>query len=113
MDFTVKITEQAEDDLADIYSYILTELKSSINADAVLGMLYTEINNLSFMADGYHLYPKEPWQSLGIHYFSIKNYSIFYIIKEVDGKFEARVTRVTNGRRDTDSLLNEMKENNF
>lgn len=30
MNFTVKITEQAEDDLADIYSYILTELKSSI-----------------------------------------------------------------------------------
>ena len=87
MDFTVQITEQAEDDLADIYSYILTELKSSINADAVLGRLYTEISNLSFMADGYHLYPKEPWYSLGIHYFSINNYSIFYIIKEVDGKF--------------------------
>ena len=55
MGFTVQITEQAEDDLADIYSYILSELKSSINADAVLGRLYTEINNLSFMADGYHL----------------------------------------------------------
>ena len=108
MDFTVQITEQAEDDLADIYSYILTELKSSINADAVLGRLYTEISNLSFMADGYHLYPKEPWYSLGIHYFSINNYSIFYIIKEVDGKLEARVTRVTNGRRDTDRVLNEM-----
>lgn len=54
-------------------------------------------------------YQKEPWYSLGIHYFSINNYSIFYIIKEVDGKLEARVTRVTNGRRDTDQVLNEMK----
>lgn len=110
MNFTVKITEQAEDDLADIYSYILTELKSSINADAVLGRLYTEINNLSFMADGYHLYPKEPWYSLGVHYFSITNYSIFYIIKEVEGRMEARVIRVANGRRDSDQLLNEMNK---
>ena len=109
MDFTVQITEQAEADLADIYSYIFTELKSYINADAVLGRLYTEIGNLSFMADSYHLYPKEPWYSLGVHNFSINNYSIFYIIKEVDGKLEARVTRITNGRRDTDRVLNEMK----
>ncbi len=35
MDFTVQITEQAEDDLVDIYSYIFTEFKSYINADAV------------------------------------------------------------------------------
>ncbi|MBR1640238.1 MAG: type II toxin-antitoxin system RelE/ParE family toxin [Treponema sp.] len=109
MDFIVKITRQAEDDLADIYSYILTELKSYINADAVLGRLYTEIKNLSFMADGYHLYPKEPWNSLGIHYFSVSHYSIFYIIKEIDGKQEVLVTRVANGRRDTERLLNEMK----
>ena len=68
MDFTVQITEQAEDDLADIYSYIFTTLKSSINADAVLGRLYTEIKNLSFMADGYHLYPNEPWYSRGVQY---------------------------------------------
>lgn len=109
MDFTVQITRQAEEDLANIYSYILTELKSYINADAVLGRLYTEIKNLSFMADGYHLYPKEPWYSMGIHYFSVSHYSIFYIIKEIDGKQEARVTRVANGRRDMDRLLNEMK----
>ncbi len=109
MDFTVQITEQAEDDLADIYSYILTTLKSSINADAVLGRLYTEIKNLSFMADGYHLYPNEPWYSRGVHYFSITNYSIFYLIKEVDGKQTARVIRVSNGKRDTNRLLNETK----
>ena len=109
MVFSVSITTQAEDDLADIYSFILNEYKSQINADAVLGRLYTEINNLSFMADGYHLYPNEPWYSRGLHYISINNYSIFYIIKDIEGGKEARVTHVTNGRRDLDNFLSDMK----
>ena len=50
MNFSISITNQAEEDLADIYSFILKEYKSQINADAVLGRLYTEINNLPFMA---------------------------------------------------------------
>ena len=37
------------------------------------------------------------------------DFTVQNIIKEVDGKLEARVTRVTNGRRDTDRVLNEMK----
>ena len=41
MDYKVVISEQAEEDLADIYSYILNVLKSEINADSVLGRLYS------------------------------------------------------------------------
>lgn len=37
------------------------------------------------------------------------DFTVQNIIKEVDGRLEARVTRVTNGRRDTDRVLNEMK----
>ena len=109
MNFSVSISNQAEEDLADIYSFILNEYKSQINADAVLGRLYTEINNLSFMADGYHLYPNEPWYSRGLRYFSINDYSIFYIIKDVEDRKEARVTHVTNGKRDLDRFLSDMK----
>ena len=109
MDFSVSLSNQAEEDLADIYSFILNEYKSQINADAVLGRLYTEINNLSFMADSYHLYPNEPWYSRDLHYFSVNNYSIFYIIKEIEGKKEARVTHITYGRRDLNRFLSDMK----
>lgn len=109
MDFKVLITSQAEEDLADIYSYILNEFKSPINADALLNTLFNEIQALSYMADGYHLYPKEPWFSRGIRYFSIKNYSIFYLIKEDKEQSEVRVTRVSNGRRDLNRVLSEMK----
>lgn len=32
-----------------------------------------------------------------------------FTVQITDGKLEARVTHVANGRRDTDRLLNEMK----
>ncbi len=61
------------------------------------------------MADGYHLYPNEPWYSRGLRYFSIHDYSIFYLIRDIEGCKEARVTHVTYGRRDLDRFLSDMK----
>ncbi len=101
MDYEVVVSEKAKDDLANIYSYIRDVLGSEINADAVLGRLYSAMEDLSFMADSYHLYPNEPWNSLGIRYFSVNNYSIFYVIKDS----KALVTHVTYGRRDLDKVL--------
>ena len=98
MEFKVVVSEQAENDLANIYSYILNELKSQINADAVLGRLYTAMENLSFTAGSHHLYPNEPWHSLGIHYFSVNNYSIFYIVDSNEDNPVATVIHVVYGK---------------
>ena len=76
MDFSISISNQAEEDFADIYSFF---------------------------------YPNEPWYSRGLRYFSINDYSIFYIIKDVEDRKEARVTHVTNGKRDLDRFLSDMK----
>lgn len=103
MDYEVVVSEQAEDDLADIYSYIRDVLKSEINADAVLSRLYSAMEGLGSMAGSYHLYPNEPWFSLGIHYFSVNNYSIFYAINDS----VATVIHVAYGRRDLDKVLAE------
>lgn len=105
MDFKVVVSEQAENDLTNIYSYILNELKSPINADAVLGRLYAAMEDLSFMAETYHLYPNEPWRSLGVHYFSVSNYSIFYINTKNAENPIATVIHVVYGKRDLDKVL--------
>lgn len=109
MNYKVEISEQAENDIADIYSYIRNVLKSQINADSVLERLYSAMKDLSFMAQSYHLYPNEPWHSLGIHYFSSGNYSIFYSIDENDENANneptATVIHVAYGRRDLDEVL--------
>ena len=60
MAYTVVLTEQAKEDIADIYGYILNVLKSEINAESVLNRLYSAMNDLTYMAETYHLYPNEP-----------------------------------------------------
>ena len=64
----VVLSDQAKNDIADIYAYILNKLQSKINADAVLTKLYSAMDSLSFMAESYHLYPHEPWYSIGVRY---------------------------------------------
>jgi len=105
MAYTVVLTEQAKEDIADIYGYILNVLKSEINAESVLNRLYSAMNDLTYMAETYHLYPNEPWHSKGVHYFSVGNYSIFYV---ADNSV-ATVIHVAYGRRELDKVLSDYK----
>ncbi len=103
----VVISAQAEEDLSNIYSYVLNVLQSEINADSVLGRLYSAMEDLEFMSESYHLYPNEPWRSRGVRYFSVNNYSIFYVVNKVGEDEFATVIHVIYGRRDLDKALSE------
>lgn len=105
MEYSVVLSDQAKEDVAEIYGYILNVLKSEINAKSVLNRLYSTMNELSYMAESYHLYPNEPWYSKGIHYFSVGNYSIFYVAENK----VATVIHVAYGRRDLDKVLSDYK----
>ena len=111
MSYKVVISNQAKIDIKKIYFYILNNLKSRINADAILSKLYSEIDDLSFMAGSHHLYPNEPWHSECVYYFSANNKSIFYIIEENEDKADfdgiVKVTHITNSNRDLDAFLRE------
>ena len=106
MEYTVVLSDQAKEDIAYIYGYILKVLKSEINAISVFNRLYSAIGELNYMAESYHLYPKEPWYSMGVRYFSVGNYSIFYIVE----KTIATVIHVAYGKRDLDKILSNYKE---
>lgn len=105
MKYKVVLSDKAKADLAKIYGYILNKLQSTINADAVLERLYSSMEDLSFMADSYHLYPNEPWHSMGIRYYTIGNHSVIYAI-ENDA---ATVLHVAYGRRDLDKVMRDYK----
>lgn len=105
MEYSVVLSDQAKEDVAEIYEYILNVLKSEINADAVLNRLYSAMNELRYMAESYHLYPNEPWYSKGVHYFSVGNYSIFYAVENN----VATIIHVSYGRRDLDKVLSDYK----
>lgn len=80
--YTVVLSFQAKEDISNIYKYIYKNLKSQINADTFLKRINSALDDLSFMADSYHLYPNEPWRSKGLRYFTVANYSIFYVVKD-------------------------------
>ena len=101
MEYKVVLSDKAKTDISRIYNYILNTLQSSINADSVLKRLYSSINDLCFMATSYHLYPNEPWHSMGVHYYTIGNHSVMYAIENDT----VTVLHVAYGRRDLDKVM--------
>lgn len=105
MSYTVNITDQADNDLRAIFSYIAFELRSHINAVGQLERLEAEIESLSEMPKRYRLYGQEPWRSRGLRCMPVDNYCVFYIPYE--DRNEVDVIRVIYGGRDIDHWLNE------
>ena len=103
MNFTVKLTEQAENDLRGIYEYIANELKSPEIAINQLDRLEKNILDLDFMPDRFRLYEKEPWYSRGLRIMPVDNYLVFYITDRAD--MTVTVIRIMYGGRDVDAQL--------
>ena len=99
MNYKVSISEQAEKDLNDIYSYIYYELKSKVSADRIAQKLYSIMASLSEMPKRFHLYPSEPWFSRGLRF----NYSVFYLVN--DDVNDVLITRIAYGKRDIEKVL--------
>ena len=105
MSYTVNITDQAESDLHEIFSYIAFELESYINAVGQLERLEAEINSLSDMPERYRRYEAEPWRSRGLRCMPVDNYCVFYI--PYHDRETVEVIRVMYGGRDIDRALAE------
>ncbi len=101
MGFKVFLTEDANDDLAEIYSYIATQ-DSPQKADYVLDQIEKKFISLSELPER-GLPPKE-LLSLGIHEYReifFKPYRIIYRIL----KKTVYVFLIVDGRRDMQTLL--------
>lgn len=103
MNYKVSISEQAEKDLNDIYSYIYYKLKSKVSADRIAQKLYSMMASLSEMPKRFHLYPSEPWFSRGLRFVTVGNYSVFYLVN--DDANDILITRIAYGKRDIEKVL--------
>lgn len=95
MEYSIVLSDQAKEDIAEIYGYILN----------VLNRLYSVMNELSYMAESHHSYPDELQYSKGVHYFYVGNYSIFYVAENN----VATVIHVTYGTKDLEKVLSDYK----
>ena len=103
MNYRVIVSEQAESDLKDIYSYICNDLKSEKSADKVVLRLQNIMKSLSATSECFWVYPVEPWISRKIRFVPVDNYIVFYLVKDADG--EVWITRIVYGKRDIKNIL--------
>ena len=103
MNYKVSISEQAEQDLNDIYSYIYYELKSKASADRISLRLRYAMEVLSQMPKKFHLYPMEPWFSRGVRSVSVGNYVVFYLVNDADAV--VLITRIAYGKHNMEKVL--------
>lgn len=103
MNYKVSISEQAEKDLNDIYSYIRYKLKSKAGADRIAQKLYGATASLSAMPKRFRLHSAEPWLSRRLRFVTVGNYSVFYLVN--DDANDVLITRIAYGKRDMESVI--------
>jgi len=101
MIYKVRLTEDAKQDLRDIYEYIAFSLFEPITAASVKNRIVDALNSLKEFPERYPIHHEEPWKSSGLRRINIKNYCAFYLIAEQTIK----VVRICYGARDISNIL--------
>lgn len=103
MIWNVIYTSQARQDLRDIQEYIAFVLRSPQSAAAQSSRIMREISTLDSMPRRYRVYPGEPWHSMGLRYFPVNKYLVFYLVEEASQT--VFIVRILYGSRDIDAAL--------
>ena len=106
MNYEVRLTIEAENDLRGIFEYIAFELQSPQNAAGQLDRLEQSIMVLDQMPERFRVYEKEPWHSRNLRIMPVDNYLVFYIPNHRE--LTVKVMRVMYGGRDTAKQLNRL-----
>lgn len=101
MIYSVQLTEQARQDLRDIYEYIAFSLLEPGIAEKLIHRIMNNLDSLKEMPERFPLYQEEPWKSRNLRRMNIGNYSSFYIVTEN----AVQVIRIMYGGRDISNIL--------
>ena len=104
MNYEVRLTTEAENDLRGIFEYIAFELQSPQNAAGQLDRLEQSIMSLDQMPERFRVHEKEPWHSRDLRIMPVDNYLVFYIPNHEEQT--VKIMRVIYGGRDIDKQLN-------
>lgn len=103
MKYGVKISEQAQTDLHNIFAYIAINLQAEQTAINQLNRLEQAIKDLDYMPARFRVYEKEPWHSRGMRIMPINNYLVFYIVDKT--KKQVSIIRIFHGMQNYEDLL--------
>lgn len=103
MKWTVSYSRDAKEDIRSIYSYIAFELLAPDTAANQYRRIAAAILKLEEMPMRFPLYKDEPWHSLGMRWFPVDNYLVFYFTDETTLRVD--VARIMYKGRDVEEQL--------
>lgn len=111
MEYQVKLTDYAVEQMQNIVRYISKVLQSPDTAQRWMEKIKLEISSLRTMPNRYPLTFEEPWHSEGVHKMPVENFLVYYWINEPQKT--VWVTVVVYGRRDQIQALRDMPKGAF
>ena len=107
MTWNVYYTNDADQDLQDIYSYISNVLLEPVIAKNQTNRIMDAVDSLDNMPLRYRLYEHEPWHLKGLRILPVDNYLIFYLPEEA--KNSVAVIRIMYGGRNIEKYLTKLE----
>ncbi len=103
MNYTIHVTQEAEDDLREIVNYISFVLENPPAARSTALAIRDEMASLAEMPHRGSLANNTILSALGIRFIMFKNYYIFYRINETTDDVD--ILRIQYAKRDWTNLL--------
>ena len=104
-DFFVCYSDEAKDDLRNIFMYIAYNLGSRDNAEGQINRIRDAIKKLNKFPKKNPLVPYEPWSSLGMRRMNVDNYAVLYLVDEDRERVE--IVRIPFGAMDLEKFFEE------
>ena len=80
--YTVRYAPQALDDLRDLYSYVAFSHKEPATAQKLVNRIRKAARSLDALPGRHPVVDWEPWQSMGMHRFTVEDFLLFYLIDQ-------------------------------
>lgn len=104
--YVVRITDRALADMEEIYNYIAIQLQAQENAMGQYNRIAEAIEGVNVFPERVKLVESEPERIMGLRQLVIDNFSVFYVIEDID----VIVTRVLYTAMDISRRLLEDNE---
>ncbi len=104
--YYVSYSDEAKDDLRNIFMHIAYNLESRDNAEGQVNRIREAIKKLDKFPKRNPSFPYEPWARLGMRRLKVDNYVVLYIVDETNERVE--IVRIPYGAMDLDKFFEKM-----
>lgn len=102
--YQINYTDEALQDLRDIYQYLSEELKIPETAATQVKRIRNNVRSLNTFPDRCKSVDWEPWSKLGMRQLLVDNFIVFYFV-ENESK-SVQIVRIFYGKRDIPYITN-------